>query len=765
MKRTFVILGLMLAAFGLQAQNVYWVFLADKAGSTFDPYSYFDQKAIDRYQQVGADLYDPSNYPVSPAYAEGVNALSTDEVGQSRWLNAMGVVATPEQAAAIERLPYVQRVQMIGADMQLAQTKNGEQRPETDQDDLVDTTLTDQLVRMQGHLFRQRGIDGRGVRIAVLDGGFPKVNTHDAFRHLRDNHQIIKTWNFPNKKEDVYGWNSHGTMTLSCIGGRMNGKDLGMATGAEFLLARTEVEAEPFKEEVWWEMAAEWADRNGANIISSSLGYGKDRYYTKDMDGQSYVAKAANMAARKGILVVCSAGNEADDRSWQYIVTPSDADSVLCIGGIEHSLKMYEHISFASFGPSADGRQKPNVCAFAHTWAADPKNNSAYDMVYGTSFSCPLVAGFAACAWQASPGKTNMQMFDLIQRSADLYPYCDYAFGYGVPQASYFLGQKKAAEPTFRFERQGTASVKVIPLQRDSSVYIFFKDVLDDGSIYTYGQRWVSVFDPAMSLDFEGGHHLMVHIGGYTSDYRFDNPTDPDPDNWTAFRTTDPKLEYAKTLELSRTPSQDIATEGRSEWEYYLQLGLPVGFSSDELSCRFWSPAARIGVRWQHHFSKAYGWGLALEWGESAFRFGSGANRLDSLAAMDDDLRWLDKKVSRHRVDLGEVGVELFQRVRFVPLGLLHKGLHWDLGVYGNWGYSAYVLKGKHSGDIASSREQTVRNLEMLDGYRWNYGLTTRLTYDVIGIYARYRLNGIGKDLPTDKVLLPRLELGLQLSF
>ncbi len=762
MKRTIAIMTMMLAAVGLQAQNVYWVFMTDKAGSTFDPYEYFDQKAIDRYQQVGADLYDISNYPVTPAYAAGVNALAIEEVGQSRWLNAMGVVATPDQAAQMEQLPYVDRVQLIGSDMQPAAYANSTNYT-ADQD--LDTTLTPQLVRMQGYLFRQKGIDGRGVRIAVLDGGFPKVNTHDAFKHLRDNHQIVKTWNFPNKKEDVYGWNSHGTMTLSCIGGRMHGKDLGMATGAEYLLARTEVEAEPFKEEIWWQMAAEWADRNGANIISSSLGYGQDRYYTRDMNGQSHVAKAANMAARKGILVICSAGNEADDNSWQYIVTPSDADSVLCIGGIEHSLELYEHISFASFGPSADGRQKPNVCAFAHTWAASPKNNGAYDKVYGTSFSCPLVAGFAACAWQASPGKTNMQMFDLIQRSADLYPYCDYAFGYGVPQASFFMGGKKTVEPTFRFERINETTVSVAPLKRDTSVYIFYKDVLDDGRIYTYGQRWVSVTDTSIRLDFAGGHRLVVHMAGHTAEYRFDQPTNPDPGNWTFIRSNDPKLEYAKTIELSRTPSRDIATEDRFVRDYYFQMGLPIGTGADELGCSIWSPAFRIGARWQYRFTKAYGWGLAVEYGHSAFRFGSEANRLDSLAAMDDDLRWLDKKVSQHKVYLGELGIELFQRVRFVPLGMQHKGLHWDLGVYGNWGYNSYRLKGSHNGDIASSRKETVRGLDMLDGYRWNWGVTTRLSYDMIGIYARYRLNGIGSEVPAGKVLLPRLEAGVQVMF
>ena len=366
-KTTLLVLCLLGLGSTLRAQECYWVMFADKAGTTFDPYTYFDAKAIERYQLNGADLYDLSNYPLNQNYVAQVAALSTEEVGQSRWLNAEAIMATPEQVAAIEQLPFVTRVVMLAGDMQTASYN------ETDMDEAslatalnnFDNTLSDQLKRMGGKYFRAKGIDGKGIRIAVFDGGFPQVNTHMAFKHLRDEGRIIKTWNFPNNKENVYGWNSHGTMTLSCIAGKTPNRDLGLATGAEFLLARTEVNTEPKKEEVWWQMAVEWADKNGAQIISSSLGYGKDRYYTKDMDGTSLVAKAGNMAARKGILVCNSAGNEGTDKTWRTIITPSDADSVLCVGGIEHSLTDYSHISFSSYGPSADGRQKPNVVASA----------------------------------------------------------------------------------------------------------------------------------------------------------------------------------------------------------------------------------------------------------------------------------------------------------------------------------------------------------------------------------------------------------------
>ena len=128
-------------------QSCYWVFLTDKKGTTFDPYSYFDTKAIERYQQNGADLYDISNYPLNCDYVGQVDALATEEVGCSRWMNAVAVMATPDQIVRIEQLPFVCRTQRIGGDMQLASVP-------AVLDQSNQPNLTDQVLRMQGDLFR-----------------------------------------------------------------------------------------------------------------------------------------------------------------------------------------------------------------------------------------------------------------------------------------------------------------------------------------------------------------------------------------------------------------------------------------------------------------------------------------------------------------------------------------------------------------------------------------------------------------------------------
>ena len=756
-KRVLLYTAFLTCAVFAQAQDLYWVFFTDKGASTFDPYTYFDAKAIERYRLNHADLYDISNYPLDEDYARQVHSLATESVGQSRWLNATAVIATPSQVEAITRLSFVREVVAIGRDMTLAMSERStEENPATT--DIA--TLSPQLERMGGKYFRNKGLNGKGVRIAVFDGGFPQVNTHDAFKHLRENGQIVKTWNFPNNKEDVYGWNSHGLMTLSCIAGREGEKDLGLATGAEFLLARTEVAAEPAKEEVWWQMAVEWADKNGAQIISSSLGYGKDRYYTKDMDGQSYVAKAGNMAARKGILVCNSAGNEGDDKSWRTIITPSDADSVLCVGGINPSLTDYEQTSFSSYGPSADGRQKPNVCAFAYARTANTgSSNKEYHVVPGTSFSCPLVAGFAACALQSNPTLTAMQLFHEIEQSADLYPYCDYSFGYGVPQADYFTGDRKKCSPTFKFEKDGEGCLNVVPLERTVKCRLFIKNSLSDGGITDYRKYDLDELTADARLQICHGQTVTVNLNGYTESYALNDNSEP----FDAEFVGDDNL-HIVSCDI-KGPYNEILDESKVLTEYYFMLGLPVNSDAAELSHKIWSPAKRLGIRKTMYFAKAYGWGVGFEYGHTSYRLGNSAGHLDSLAGMDDDIRWLDKKVKKHKVNIGEIGAELYQRVRFLPAGLTHKGLHWDLGIFGNWGYNAYILKGSHRGDIADSRKNVVRNIAPLSDYRWNWGVTTRLTYDVIGIYVRYRINNMGKEVAADKVLLPRLEVGLQLAF
>ncbi|MCF8429976.1 MAG: S8 family serine peptidase [Bacteroidia bacterium] len=415
--------------------KTYVVYLNGKSKEIFNPYSYFDIKNIERKQLAHLPLYDKRDLPLNHNFVNQIESPQVNILVASRWLNALFVKTNFEQITRIKTLPFVKQVDVYYASKQKVIA--------SENIDLLGQNkkiLAYQTERLQAKEFINNNFTGKGIRIAVFDIGFSGANKHEAFAHLRSNKQIKYTYDFINKNENVYLGGAHGTNTLSCITGIYKGQKMGMATDAEFLLARTEWELKEDKqEEYFWLAAAEWADKNGVNIISSSLGYGSDWYNVNDMDGKkSVVAFAATVAAQKGILVVNSAGNEYQD-DWKTIITPSDADSVLCIGGTNPFND--RHISFSSIGPSADYRKKPNISAPGHVVAANP--NGSVSTTFGTSFSCPLVSGFAACAWQSNRSLTNMQLFAEIEKSGHLYPYFDYMHGHGIPQASYFTNTNK----------------------------------------------------------------------------------------------------------------------------------------------------------------------------------------------------------------------------------------------------------------------------------------------------------------------------------
>ena len=518
------------------AQQQWMVYLKYKQRHDFNPYTYFDVKAIERRQRTGIPVDDASDWPVNENYVNQVTTMVDEVIITSRWLNAIAVEANDAQVAAVKMLPFVLNVEWIEpAAMQIAAYSD------------YDTTLNaGRMMVLEGQLrslgvsdWQKAGYNGKGLRIAILDVGFDRADQVPAFDHIRNEKRLIATRDFTSRKysENVYCGNGHGTEVWSCIAGKIGDLQIGLATGAEFLLAKTEKNSEKYSEELYWLAAAEWADKNGADIINSSLGYTAKRYFNWQMDGKTtFVTRAANIAARKGMLVVNAAGNEGTDK-WHFIGAPADADSVLSVGGIDPATGY--HTSFSSFGPTADKRMKPNVSAYGHVIAAAPAGLTS---TQGTSFASPLVAGFAACAWQSNRMLTNMQLFHEIEKSGSLYPYFDYAHGYGVPQAGYFVNAKPSTpEPSFKVVESGDSLTIVIekPLAAANKVnpgfgksfsehaepgpgtnpeYLYY-NIMDAGGVLR-SYYVVAVTQPnALTLnksDYQPGDTLNVHYAGYS---------------------------------------------------------------------------------------------------------------------------------------------------------------------------------------------------------------------------------------------------------
>lgn len=426
----------------------YYVYLKDKPCCEH-PENDFAEKALERRLRHGIPFPKWEDLPLDTRYLTLLEQEVDSVRHPLRWLNAVSVKATEAQVRTLEEEEWVLRVEPMG---EICSRLSGlEALPVA-----TDSNKLDQLHRLQRKLMNldslaAHDLDGQGIRIAIFDAGFKGADKNPGLQHLFENKQILKTKDFYAGKEAVYRHNEHGTAVLSCIGGTYKGMPIGAAPKAEFLLARTEHGMfERYREEDAWLAAMEWADREGADIISSSLGYGKKRYTYEDMDGKTTkVTNAARMACRKGILVVNSAGNTGNEK-FKYLTAPGDADSVLTVGA---SFPMVRYpMRFTAFGPSSDGKVKPDIAAPGYVVACNKKG--WYDVFPGTSFSCPLVAGLAACLMQDSPDKTNMEIHRSIRNMGHLVPYYDYRMGFGVPNASLAFHERKEVKPTFEVMRR-----------------------------------------------------------------------------------------------------------------------------------------------------------------------------------------------------------------------------------------------------------------------------------------------------------------------
>jgi subtilisin family serine protease len=228
------------------------------------------------------------------------------------------------------------------------------------------------------------------------------------------------------------------------------GSYIGTAPKASYYLFRTEDAATEFPvEEHNWVVAAEKADSLGVDMISSSLGYSTFddpslNHSYADMNGKStMITIGADLAAKKGILVCNSAGNDGNN-AWKYIIAPSDGYNVLAVGAVTVA---GVPASFSSYGPSADGRIKPNVASVGQMTYIIQTNNTVVQGS-GTSFSNPNIAGLIACLWQAFPEFNNLKIIDAVQRSCPTYATPNDRIGYGIPdmQVAYTILMQQRLE-------------------------------------------------------------------------------------------------------------------------------------------------------------------------------------------------------------------------------------------------------------------------------------------------------------------------------
>ncbi len=512
----------------------FWVQFTDKKNSPYSikqPETFLSKKAIERRAKFGIVITE-EDFPVNPDYLKKVTATGVQVLNTSRWLNGVSI-QTADNAAikTLMALPFVKGIEKVGVydskdnsrleylmEMLMAV---GEEAPETNDGTMQPAVeLTpynkeyygkgfNQIEMLNGAAMHRLGLTGKGVTIAVLDGGFMNVNKIKTFQHLYTNGQLLGTWDFVRQDSNVYDDNNHGMNVLSCMAARTPGKMVGTAPDASYWLLRTEdANTEFLIEEYNWVSGAEFADSAGVDIINSSLGYStfddnSTSHKYKQLDGKTSVAsRAAGIAAQKGIIVCNAAGNEGNDE-WTYIGAPADAEGILTVGGVNADSTFAD---FSSYGPTADGRLKPEVTAQA-TQAYVATVADVFVPNQGTSFASPILCGMVACLRQANPNKTVQEIIAALQLSGHRFANPDTAFGNGIPnfvRANRYLGN----DAYFDYNKNSieTAPPKTFNKAFGVIVYLTKKQKIDARLNTTAGQT-IRTFN---TQGFEKGFNKVV---------------------------------------------------------------------------------------------------------------------------------------------------------------------------------------------------------------------------------------------------------------
>ena len=411
-----------------------WIYFYDKAESEM---CHISQKAKDR--RAKSDVQ--SNHlwydlEVSQIYINDILELGITIENESRWLNAVSVMCKISDIEKIAKLKSVKKIEpVIGYKKTKIEYADNSLSNSRDFD--YGNSLA-QIEQINVHELHNVGYTGEGVIILVMDTGFDL--THNAMANIN----VIAQWDVINNDSETANETSaetsnsqdhHGTAVLSTIAAYAPGELIGVAFDAEFLLAKTEdVTQEVQQEEDNYIAGLEWGEANGADVVSTSLGY-LDWYTYEDMDGNTAVTTIGiDIAVGLGMVCVTAAGNEGNDQSWYYIIAPADADSVISVGAVRENGLI---ASFSSHGPTFDGRIKPEVCARgSYTWCINSNSTTTYSQMSGTSLACPLVGGAVALIRQAKPDWSAMEVREAVMMTASQSSNPDNSYGYGIMNAA-----------------------------------------------------------------------------------------------------------------------------------------------------------------------------------------------------------------------------------------------------------------------------------------------------------------------------------------
>ena len=516
----------------------YWIYFTSKDPLTLSksasPTEIFrstgiTERALRRRAKMHNGIIAAEDLPVSQSYLQQLKSSGIRIENSSRWFNAATAYLTAEQIQTVKQFSFVKEVApvQIFKRGELPEIKPGnEALPKSSITHRYDYGQSlNQMTLINAAAVHDIGISGRGVLVGMLDSGF-RWRTHEAMQHLH----VIAEYDFiqkdsvtENQDGDASNQDSHGTSTMSLVGGYTEGVLVSSAFNADFILGKTEyVPTETNVEEDNWVVAMEWMEQQGVDVVSSSLGYSEfdatdangnpqHSYTYADMNGKTATTtKAAAIAARKGVVIVNAMGNEAQN-AWHYLTAPADADSIIAVGAVSPN---GFYASFSSVGPTSDGRIKPDVSTQGVSVSAAVPGKLLYTGSFsGTSAATPLAAGVAAMLLSAHPELTPVQVRNALRTTASRSSSPNDSIGWGIINAYEALlstGLVIGTDPEVTVTTESTYAIGMYAVSKSSIKKDFVKLFYSTDNGATFDSLQMILSDTTDAATFSGKYSAVI---------------------------------------------------------------------------------------------------------------------------------------------------------------------------------------------------------------------------------------------------------------
>ncbi|MFB6676529.1 S8 family serine peptidase [Streptomyces sp. NPDC056390] len=290
----------------------------------------------------------------------------------------------------------------------------------------VEASLADETAQIKATDAWQKGFDGKGVKVAVLDTG-ADLDHPDLAGQVDASQSFVPGQSV----DDGHGHGTHTASTIAGTGAASDGKEKGAAPGARLLVGKVLADSGSGADS---DVIAgmEWAKAQGADVVSMSLGS------ADGTDGSDPMSQAVDsLSADGGPLYVVAAGNAYDPGT---VGAPGAAASALTVAAVDRN---DERAGFSSQGPlTGTHGLKPDVSApgvdvtAAASQSVPGWTGGLYRTMSGTSMATPLVAGTAAILKQRHPDWSGQRIKDALMSTSHRTGDTPYEVGTGRVDAA-----------------------------------------------------------------------------------------------------------------------------------------------------------------------------------------------------------------------------------------------------------------------------------------------------------------------------------------